>query len=260
LGKRELHIQARHWSRHAALYDDVFLDPYGPNVENPIWKALADVPEPSHKTVADLGCGTGPLLPYLTERFKRVIALDFAPEMLERAKGRLRPDLAARVTFLERPMHDLNDLAGQLDLAVSVNSLVMPDVRLIDRTLRAIRASLKPGGQFLGIVPAMDAISYHMMLLMDGSLDQGLTPGEAEKLAALHAERRHYDFAFGRFHYEGLKQKFWQAFEVEYRLSKAGFTLLKIEKVLYPWDESQAGGDALAGFPPSWDWFFLANS
>jgi SAM-dependent methyltransferase len=260
LAKREHHNQARHWSRHAAVYDEVFLDPYDPKVENPIWKALADIPEPAHKTIADYGCGTGPLLPYLAERFEHVFALDFAPEMLERAQARLRPELAKRVTFLERPMHELADLAGRLDAAVSVNSLVMPDVRLIDRTLRAIRASLKPGGQFMGIVPAMDAISYHMMLLMDNALDEGLRPVEAEKHAALHAERRHYDFAFGRFHFDGLKQKFWQAFEVDHRLAKAGFRVTTIGKVLYPWDESQAGGDALAAFPPSWDWFFLAQA
>ncbi len=260
LGNRELHNQARHWSRHAAVYDDVFLDPYGPGVENPLWKALAGVPEPSRKTIADLGCGTGPLIPYLAERFESVIALDFAPEMLKCAQRRLRPDLVDRVTFLERPMHDLGDLAGRLDVAVSVNSLVMPDVRLIDRTLGAIRASLRPGGQFMGIVPAMDAIAYLIMLLMDEALDQGLAAGEAEKHAALHAERRLYDFAFGRFQFEGLKQKFWQAFEVEHRLCKAGFALTSIAKVFYPWDECQTGGSTLAGFPPSWDWFFLAKS
>jgi hypothetical protein len=156
-------------------------------------------------------------------------------------------------------MYDLDDLAGQLDVAISVNSLVMPDVRVIDRALRAIRATLKPGGCCLGIVPAMDAILYHIMLLMDRALDQGVLPVEAERLAGLHAERRHYDFAFGRFHYEGLRQKFWQPFEVEYRLSKAGFSVASVAKVLYPWDESQAGGESLAEFPPSWDWFFLAK-
>jgi SAM-dependent methyltransferase len=259
LGKRELHSQARHWGRHAAVYDEVFLDPYHASVENPIWKALADVPEPARRTVADLGCGTGPLLPYLAQRFQRVFALDFAAEMLSRARARLQPGFAAQVIFLERPMYELEDLAGGLDVAIAVNSLVMPDVRVIDRTLHAIRATLKPGGCFMGIVPAMDAIAYHLMLLMDASLERGLPPGEAERLAALHAERRHYDFAFGRFHYEGLRQKFWQAFEVEYRLSKAGFSEANLAKVLYPWDETQAGGADLAGFPPSWDWFFLAK-
>ncbi len=259
LRKNELHNQARHWSRHAAQYDELFLDPYGRNVVNPLWEALAAVPDAATKTVADFGCGTGPLLPYLVERFARVIALDFAPGMLKRAGDRLGPQAASRVTFFDRPMHDLAEFAGQLDVAVAVNSLVMPDVRLIDRTLRAIRASLKPDGQFLGVVPSMDAIGYHLMLLMDQSLDQGLAPKEAQRLAALHVERRHYDFAFGHFHYQGLRQKFWRPFELEYRLTKAGFTSTTLSKVLYPWDESLAGGAALAGFPPSWDWFFLGR-
>ena len=90
-GKNELQNQDRHWSRHAARYDELFLDPYGPNVENPLWEALAAVPDAARKTVADLGCGTGPLLPYLAERFDRVIALDFAPGMLERARDGCDP-------------------------------------------------------------------------------------------------------------------------------------------------------------------------
>ena len=157
-------------------------------------------------------------------------------------------------------MHELDDLAGKLDVAVAVNSLVMPDVRLIDRTLCAIRRSLKPDGIIMGIVPSIDAIYYHMMLLTDHSLDSGMPLVEAEKLAALHAERRHYDFAYGRFQFEGLRQKFWQPFELEYRLKKAGFASPVLKKVLYPWDGSLAGGSILKAFPPSWDWFFQARA
>ena len=258
MAESELHNQDRHWSRHAARYDEVFLDPYAPEVDNPLWAALAAVPDAGQRTVADLGCGTGPLLPRLVTRFDRVLALDFAPAMLARAKSRLGPEAAARVTFIQRPMHELADFAGQIDVAVTVNSLVMPDVRLIDRTLRAIRASLKPGGQLLGIVPAIDAIAYHIMLLMDRALDRGLEPKEAERLAALQAERRYYDFVFGRFRFQGLRQKFWQPFEVEHRLAKAGFTAITLSKVLYPWDQSLAGSGELEGFPRSWDWFFRA--
>ncbi len=216
-------------------------------------------PTPRHKTAADLGCGTGPLLPFLTRRFGRVIALDFAPGMLERARGRLNPEASERVTFLKRPMHELDDLAGQVDVAVAVNSLVMPDVRLIDRALRAIRSALRPGGHFLGVVPSIDAIAYHAMLLMDCALDRGLTPREAERHAAVQAERRYYDFAFGRFRFQGLRQKFWQPFEVEHRLAKAGFSSITLGKVLYPWDEALGSVEELAGFPRSWDWFFQAR-
>jgi len=259
LAKKDLHNQAEHWDRQAAHYDELFLDPYGPDVVNPLWAALEAIPGAAGKTVADLGCGTGTLLPYLAERFESVIALDFAPGMLRHARARLQGRARDRVTFLERAMHELEDLAGKLDVAVAVNSLVMPDVRVIDRTLSAIRRSLRPNGLIMGVVPSLDAIYYHMMLLVDQSLDQGFPHAEAEKLAALHVERRHYDFAYGRFQFEGLRQKFWLPFEIEYRLKKAGFVEPILRKVLYPWDESLARGTTLAGFPPSWDWFFQAQ-
>jgi SAM-dependent methyltransferase len=260
LTKEPLQKQAEHWNRQEARYDEVFLDPYGPGVVNPLWEELAEIPAAKRKSAADLGCGTGTLLPYLAEQFQSVFALDFAPDMLRRARSRLQSGALARVTFLERPMHELDDLAGTLDVAVAVNSLVMPDVRLIDRTLSSIRKSLKPDGVIMGVVPSIDAIYYHMMLLIDHSLDQGFPLVEAEKLAALHVERRQYDFAYGRFQFEGLRQKFWQPFEVEYRLKKAGFSAPVLKKVLYPWDESLASGGVLKGFPPSWDWFFRAHA
>jgi SAM-dependent methyltransferase len=259
LAKSELQNQDRHWSLHAERYDEVFLDPYAPGVENPLWAALDSIPDAGHKTVADLGCGTGPLLPRLIERFERVIALDFAPGMIERAKERIGPEAGNRVVFLQRPMHELDDLVGEIDVAVAVNSLVMPDIRIIDRTLRAVRASLRPGGQFLGIVPSIDAIAYHIMLLMDSALDRGMRLREAERLAALQVERQYYDFAFGRFRFQGLRQKFWQPFELEHRFAKAGFIGLTLAKVLYPWDENLAGSNELGGLPCSWDWFFQAS-
>jgi SAM-dependent methyltransferase len=255
---RKIPDQDRQWSRHAARYDELFLDALDPSVENPLFNALEAIPEPERRTVADLGCGTGPLLPYLAERFGRVVALDFAPGMIVRARQRLGSE-AAKVTFETRAMDDLDDYAGQVDVALAVNSLVMPDVRKIDRTLRAIHATLRPGGAFLGIVPSMDAIHYHTMLVMDQALDRGLTPEEAERHAAFHTEHHYYEFAFGRFSFQGLRQKFWQPFELRHRLTKAGFSSVELDQVLYPWDESLPCGTELAHFPRSWDWTFLAR-
>ncbi|ODU00416.1 MAG: methyltransferase type 12 [Planctomycetes bacterium SCN 63-9] len=251
--------QDLHWSRQAASYDEIFLDPYGPQVENPLWAALDQIDDPANKTVADLGCGTGPLLPHLIERFGKVVALDFAASMIKHAQERLGPERVHRVVFEKRPMYELDDHAGQFDVALTINSLVMPDVRDIDRTLRAIRASLKPGGVFLGIVPSMDAIHYHTMLVLDHALQEGASLEEAETRASLHVEHAHYDFTFGRFRFRGLRQKFWQPFEVEYRFAKAGFTSVSLAKVLYPWDENLPCSESLSLQPRSWDWFFRAT-
>ncbi len=250
--------QGRHWSRHAGKYDEVFLDPFRPEVENPWLARLDRVPEPQSKAVIDLGCGTGPLLPRLMDRFGTVVALDFAPGMIKTARARLGTRAGA-VTFLTRSMDDLADQAGRFDVAVAVNSIVMPDVRLIDRALRAIRGALKPGGLFLGVLPAMDAIHYVTMLVMDRALEAGMEPAEAEQEAALQAEHFYYEFTFGRFAFQGLRQKFWQPFEVEYRLKKAGFSQVELDRVLYPWDEHITGGAEFADQPRSWDWSFTAR-
>ena len=250
--------QGRQWSRHAVKYDDVFLDPFRPGVANPIPDAVRAVEGAERKAAIDLGCGTGPLLPLLAERFGEVFALDFAPGMLKKSRARLG-DQAAKVAFLQRTMDDLGDLEGRIDLAVAINSLVMPDVRDVDRTLAAIRKTLRPGGVFLGVVPSIDAIHYSTMLLYDRDLDNGMTPEEAERSAANHAEHRYYDFAFGRFQFQGLKQKFWQPFEIEYRLKRAGFSAVELDRVLYPWDDHIPGGDDFATQPPSWDWSFAAR-
>jgi SAM-dependent methyltransferase len=256
--QQRLPRQDRSWSEQAPRYDELFLDPFLPGVDNPLLEALRRMSETSTKMVADLGCGTGPLLPELIARFGTVVALDFAPGMIARARRRLGPN-AARVIFETRPMHALEDYAGRLDVAVAVNSLVMPDVRDIDRTLRAIRAALKPDGVLLGVVPAIDAIHYHTMLLMDRALENGYAPEEAERLAAHHAEHHEYDFAFGRVQFGKLRQKFWQPFEVRYRLTKAGFTAIEMDQVLYPWDDNLPEGPAFAAQPRSWDWFFAAR-
>jgi SAM-dependent methyltransferase len=259
VNEQETTRQDRQWSRHAARYDELFLDPFRPGVVNPLLAMLDAVDAPTSKTVADLGCGTGPLLPYLVGRFGTVIALDFAPAMIRRSQARLGA-LASRVTFHVRAMDELSDYAGKLDLAVAVNSLVMPDVREIDRTLRAIRASLRPGGVFAGVVPSIDAIHYHTMLLMDQALDTGAEPEAAERSAAFLAEHTYYDFAIGRFEFRGLRQKFWQPFELKHRMARAGFTSIELDQVLYPWDENMAGFEQLSGHPRSWDWSFVARA
>ncbi|WP_422928326.1 class I SAM-dependent methyltransferase [Singulisphaera sp. PoT] len=255
-----LQDQDRQWSRHASRYDELFLDALNPDVVNPLLVQLEQIPDPERLTVADLGCGTGPLLPRLVGRFGQVVALDFAPDMIACARDRLGPANAKKVTFETRPMHDLDGYAGQFDVAIAINSLVMPDVRVIDQTLKAIHGSLRPGGLFMGVVPSIDAIHYHTMLLMDQALDRGLSPEEAERTAAFHAEHQYYEFAFGRFKFLGLRQKFWQPFEIQHRLTKAGFASIELDQVLYPWDESMAGGTDFADHPRSWDWSFRARA
>ncbi len=247
--------QAQHWSRAAEGYEEAFIDPYLPEVRNPLRQAVAKLAN-KHKTTADLGCGIGPLLPFLAEHFERVVAVDFAEGMLARARERCHG--LANVEFRKRDLTDLADLVGEVDVALAVNSLVLPDTAALDAALRAIHATLREGGHFLGIVPAMDAVHYFTMLLLDRARLAGLPEDKARQNAAHHAEHEYYDFAFGTFRFEGLEQHFWQPFEVRYRLRRAGFHRVRMAKVRLSWHQFGCDRD-LGTQPPPWDWFFHAE-
>lgn len=247
--------QAHHWSRAAAAYEKEFIDPYLPGVRNPLRQALAALPNTAIQTVADLGCGIGPLLPFLAERFRRVVAVDFADGMLRRAREACAN--MSNVEFLQRSFTDLEPLNGQVDVTVAVNSLVLPNIGELEQALSAIHDLLKPGGHFLGIVPAMDAVHYFTMLLLDRARQVGMPEAKARQNAAHHAEHPFYDFAFGDFRYQGLHQHFWQPFEVRYRLRRAGFRKIHLAKVHLAWEQFGCAAD-LRGVAPPWDWFFHA--
>ena len=162
----------------------------------------------------------------------------------------------SNVTFLQRELTDLTG-CGPVDVAVAVNSLVLPDLGDLEKCLGCIHDLLRPGGTVVGIVPGMDAVHHLTMLLLDRARQAGMPQTAARKNAALHAEHELYDFAFGEFRYRGLVQHFWQPFEVSYRLRCAGFRRVRLAKVSLSWDQFGCGKDLASAAPP-WDWFFQA--
>jgi SAM-dependent methyltransferase len=249
--------QADSWSRAAPVYEREFIDPHGADVRSPLAATLRRLAAGGARVVADLGCGTVPLLPFLAENFEQVYAVDFAPGMLERA-GQRAANLK-QVEFLQANLTDLRILARRVDVAVSVNSLVLPNPADLEQALGQVRTILRPGGHFLGIVPAMDAVHYTTMLLLDRAVATGMPVEMARRNAAEHAEHALYDFAFGQYRFQGLEQHFWQAFEVGYRLRRAGFRHIRQVKVRLPRGQFRCPAD-LAEHPPPWDWFFQAET
>jgi SAM-dependent methyltransferase len=248
--------QAHSWSRAAEGYEQRFIDPDRLGTRNPLREALRRLAKPGRHTAADLGCGIGPLLPFLAQHFQTIFAVDFAEGMLQRAAERCQG--LGNVRFLQTSLTDLSALQGQVDVAVAVNSLVMPDIRDLERSLKEVAQALRPSGHFLGILPAMDAVHYHTMLLVDRALRTGMPMDKARQNAAKNGEHELYDFGFGQFHFQGLEQHFWQPFEVGYRLRRAGFRRVRLSKVLLAWEQFGCGAE-LKEFPPPWDWFFQAE-
>ena len=122
-----------------------------PLAERSLLDLLGRVPGRRHMTVADLGCGSGRLLPFLSREFGEVIAVDYAPRSLALAR---RASTGEGVTFRRRDLRDLAPFRNSLDVAVAVRSVVGPRPEDVDRILGEIRKALVEGGLLAAIVPA----------------------------------------------------------------------------------------------------------
>ena len=249
-------MDAQVWDEISSDYLAHIVSPFDRGTSNPLFRELRSVEDASSKTVADLGCGVGTLLPFLTEHFGSVVAVDFSRGMLRQARAKTN---APNVSFRRADLSDLSAFRGKFDVAAAINSVLAPSSRRVDRILREILATLKPGGIFFGVFPAMDSVLYHAMLVMERESAEH----ESDATAALHTRRvcqkGKYDFLTGIFDDGGDRQKHYYEFELRHRLRGAGFTHLRVRKVRYPWDETVSGFECFPGEPKLWDWLVCAE-
>jgi len=102
---------------------------------------------PKDWTVADVGAGTGQLLPGLALQFAQVIAVEPAAAMLECARRRVAAAGLENVSFHQTYVTDMPLASGGCDLVVAVlvlHHLVKPAEAFVE-----MHRILKPGGRLL---------------------------------------------------------------------------------------------------------------
>lgn len=249
--------QSRAWGLVAQKYDELFVDPYQEDGHNPVLRAISGIQGKSSLVVGDFGCGTGPFLPRLASQFKHVIAVDFSEEMIKEARRRCKG--LKNISFFQLPFDHLDELPQQVDLAVSMNSLVSSDVSILDNALSSMRQAVKKQGRLFGIVPSLEGLFYHIVLLTDLALDRGMSLADAQQFAANKAELHGYDLNTATFTFDKIHQHLWLREEVEHRLQKAGYRRIQVRKAGLPWNQF-AEGRTLKKFPQSWDWAFRVTA
>lgn len=102
---------------------------------------------PSTWTVADIGTGTGALIPMLSAHFDKVVAVEPADAMLECARRRGEESAAGRVRVLQGDLGRLPIEDASCDLAIAC--LVLHHVPQPAEALAELHRVVRPGGRVL---------------------------------------------------------------------------------------------------------------
>ncbi|MGQ9652045.1 MAG: class I SAM-dependent methyltransferase, partial [Phycisphaerae bacterium] len=102
---------------------------------------------PTKWVAADIGTGTGYLLPALSRRFRKVIAVDPAPRMIEVARNRPEIRAATNIEFREGTLGNLPLADAEIHLAIV--SLVLHHVESPAESLQDLKRAVRPRGAVL---------------------------------------------------------------------------------------------------------------
>lgn len=147
----DINQQARQlWDQKAAFWDEQFGEGnvfHKTLIEPSVDRLLAIQPE---ELVLDVGTGNGAYARRLAAQGARVVAFDFSPVFVERARERTVAH-AGRIDYLTV---DATDEAQLLALGTSrfdaaVSNMVLMDMARIDVLARCLVKLLKPGGRFV---------------------------------------------------------------------------------------------------------------
>ncbi len=165
--------------------------------EAALLRFLDRIPGRRGLTVADLGCGSGRLLPLLAERFAKVVAIDYAPASLALAR---RACAGRPVLLRRRDLRDLTPFRNAFDVAVAVDSILGPRPEDLDRILAQVHGCLVEGGVLAATFPEVSRAGRMLPMRLVGE------PKPPEPVAV-------------------------HEMELQFRMRKAGFEAVRIRRV-----------------------------
>tara|TARA_Y100000034_G_scaffold88824_1_gene106691 strand:- start:517 stop:1200 length:684 start_codon:yes stop_codon:yes gene_type:complete len=226
-------MNEKQWDSIADKYFNEIESPFSSETNHEIFKKIG-----KGKSVIDLGTGIGNLIPFLSQNFKNVVAVDFSEGMLNKAKEKNKDN----VKFYIRNLNNLKGFYEKFDVAIAINSIIMPSLIDINKTFNEIYKVLKKGGKFIGVFPSLDSDIYRAMLTFETELNETKSEAKAKKNTKYIMCNDNYDWIFGIYNNKG-RQKHYFKEELSHRLKN--FKKIKIEKLHY--EEN------------NWDWLVTAE-
>ncbi len=233
-------LKRAEWNRLADEFETQVCDVTRTDKKKQVERLVTALRLPKSKPVlVDLGCGLGTFIKLFGDRFERVIGIDFAPRMVERAKARcpkLR-DIVWKAMDVARAGQAFGACA---DLVVCMNVITSPSAARRKGLWSGVAAVAKPRGYALIVVPSVESAR------MVHQVEHGRPAAAAAQASGL-MER------------SGAMQKHYARRELGALLAEHGLVPRRIARLYYPWSEEGLTARQARGAGAPWDWVCVAQ-
>jgi SAM-dependent methyltransferase len=175
-------MDEKYWDKVAVDYDGEIFDVLANDRDEIIVSYILKLGS-EKKAACDFGCGVGKFLPVLAENFRHVYAIDISGSLLSQAKEAC--DGFDNISYFKKDISTDKLKHEQVDFALCVNVLIMPDSEIRAGIIKAISEHLRKGGYFLLVVPSLESALYTDFRLLQWNLKEGMDYQESiEELQA----------------------------------------------------------------------------
>lgn len=248
------------WDSLAFEYESKVLSSLYSGVKNPVFTFVDGLNCKDYERVADLGCGRGDFLGFLSQHFKEVWGIDWSKNMLNIAKKRNKERKNVHLKRLD--IRNLGTFYRYFDAVFSLHTIAPYDISVAEDMVKEIFKVLRANGLFVATFPSFDTVLYQRELTYASYIEHGLSVEEAwQKTDNYFIRRNKMNLEKGTYAEDGIHvQKFFTENEIHSLLQDAGFEDIVTEKVLYPWELSREYGYGyFPDQPEIWDWFCVAR-
>jgi len=233
-------VNRREWNQTADEFESTVCDITVDETHDQLTRYVKATRLPSDSVLVDLGCGLGSFILKFGSRFHELIGIDYAAQIIARAKQRCAGNL--NVTWIVMDIARAPDLVGaRADLTVCLNVITSPSPARRKALWSCVARLTKPRGFALIVVPSIES---------NGMVEKREHAGRRSGRCAPPGQ--------GLVRREDSWQKHFSRYELISIMAQRGFQIRRIGRAYYPWSTEGLRRPRSDDRRP-WDWICLAQ-
>lgn len=246
-------MERSYWEKIAPQYNEEIFDVLANDRQSLIRAAVLEAADPG-KTVLDAGCAIGKWLPVLAPVFGKVIAADISAANLDIAREH-HPQFS-NIHYLRTDLSSAKRKLPRCEVVLCVNAILTG--KMIGRThfIHNLRRCLVKGGRLILVVPSLESWLLTRTIQQHHGIDKALF---AKRPAPAEGARRYQLIQQGVVEIDDKPTKHYLKEELEFWLTRNGFSVLRARKIEYPWKTEFVRPPRWLKQPQPWDWMVVAE-